>query len=78
MASLSDLPEPQRRRAVQIGYWTWIVLIIGATAAILFVRNIFAVVMAPLSGIFVLAFVVLEIYQVIYIRRAARESRRDQ
>ncbi len=78
MASLSDLPEPERRRVVRLGYWTWAVLVLGATAAVLFVRKIAPAVTAPLSAVLVLAFVVMEIYQPILIRRLARETQQSK
>ncbi|MDA8346723.1 MAG: hypothetical protein M0Z66_14845 [Thermaerobacter sp.] len=78
MASLSDLPEAQRRRALRLGYWTWVVLILGATAAIMFVRGVMPALTAPLSALLVLAFVVLEIYQPIFVRRLAHEAKQEK
>jgi predicted tellurium resistance membrane protein TerC len=78
MASLSDLPEDARRRVLRLGYWTWLVLVLGATAAILFVRKIAPTVTAPLSAILVLAFVVMEVYQPILVRRLAQGTKRSE
>ncbi len=77
MASLSDLPESQRMRVVRLGYWTYVVLIFGAAAAVMFVRGVWVPLTAPLSAVFVVAFVVMELYQPILIRRYAREAQKD-
>lgn len=78
MASLSDLPEAQRSRAVRLGYWTWLILIVGATAVILWVRNVFPAITAPTGAVLVAVFVGLEVYYPIYVRRLAREAQQGK
>jgi hypothetical protein len=78
LASLSDLPEPERNRVVRIGYWTWLVLLLGAAAAVMYVRGIAAAVTAPLAAVLVLLFVALEIYQPILVRRLARDLQKEK
>ena len=69
MASLSDLPERERRLALRLGYWSWLALLLGGVGIILWLRKVLPT--AALTGAFLLValFVAYEIWQPIYIRQ---------
>ena len=75
MASLSELPEKERRLALRLGYWSWLALLLGGVGIILWLRKVLPT--TALTGAFLLValFIAYEIWQPIYIRRVLRRKR---
>lgn len=70
MASLSELPERERRFALRLAYWSWFALFLGAIGIILWLRHVL-----PVAFVLVILFVAQEIWQQIYIRQVLRRQK---
>ncbi len=72
MASLSELPERERRVVLRLVYWSWFALFLGALGIILWLRHALPIGVLPIAFVLVLAFVAQEIWQAIYTRQVLR------
>ncbi len=77
MASLSDLPEKERRFALRLAYWSWLALFLGALGIVLWLRHALPIGVLPVAFVFVLLFVAQELWQQIYTRRVLRRKRSE-
>ena len=74
MASLSELPERERRLALRLSYWSWLALLLGALGIILWLRKVLPVSALTWAFLLVALFVAYEIWQPIYIRQVLRRK----
>ena len=74
MASLSDLPEKERRFALRLAYWSWLSLALGALGITLWLRHVLAVGALAVAFLLVLLFIAYEFWLPLYIRRVTRRS----
>ncbi len=75
MASLSELPEKERRFALKLAYWSWFSLFLGALGIILWLRKVLSTGLLPIAFVFVLLFVAQEIWQPFYTRQVLRRTK---
>ncbi len=78
MASLSDLPEKERRFALRLAYWSWFALFLGALGIILWLRKALPTGILPVAFLLVLLFVAQEIWQSVYTRRVLQRTKGRQ
>ena len=72
MASLSDLPEPERRLAMRLAWWSWLSLALGALGIILWLRHVLGSGGLAAAFVLVLLFVAYEFWLQLFIRRVTR------
>jgi len=75
MASLSDLPEHERRLVLRLAYWSWLALLLGATALVLWMRGTLPIAFLPVAAVLLALFVAFEVWQPIFVRRQLRRSK---
>ena len=75
MASLSELPEKERRFALKLAYWSWLCLFLGALGIILWLRKVVPIAALPWAFLLVLLFVADEVWQPIYIRQVLQRRK---
>ncbi len=76
MASLSELPERERRFALRLAYWSWFALFLGALGIILWLRHVLPIGVLPVAFVLVILFVAQEIWQQIYTRQVLRRQKK--